>query len=64
MKKDEEKPNKFRWEMQEATKKNKKKKAIGEILMGIREKLMDKEFGIKTGRGGIVVGKVRKGEEK
>lgn len=50
--------------MQEARKRNKKEKAIGEILMGIRKKLMDKEFGIKTGKGGIVVGKVRKGEER
>lgn len=50
--------------MQEARKRNKKEKAIGEILMRIREKLMDKEFGIETGREGIVVGRVRKGEKR
>lgn len=50
--------------MQEAKKRNKKEKAIEEILMGIKKKLMDKEFGIETGREGKVVGKVRKGEER
>lgn len=50
--------------MQEARKRNTKEKAIGEILITIRKKLMYKEFGIETEREGIVVGRVIKGEER
>lgn len=50
--------------MQEARKKNKKGRAMGGMLMGTRKELLEKGAGIETDREGIVIGNIKKGEER
>lgn len=52
------------WEAQEATRKKKKGKAMGRMIMGIKKELMEKETNIESVKEGIMMGKVRIGKEK
>lgn len=53
----------FRWEMQKATRKSKKERTIGGMVMGITNELIVKEKRIEGDKEGIVLGYVRLGRE-
>ncbi|XP_029054555.2 eukaryotic translation initiation factor 3 subunit A-like [Osmia bicornis bicornis] len=59
-------PKGYRWEAQLAERKNKKGRAMGGMLMGVRENLMEKEGRIinEEEKRGIMTAEFRRGEEK
>jgi len=50
-------PKGFTWGTQFAVRKNKKGRAMGGMVMGIRKELMEKERRIETEKEGMIVGR-------
>lgn len=50
--------------MQYAKSKGKRGRAIGEMIMGIKREMMEKGTMIEGGKEGLVIGKIRCGEER
>lgn len=50
------------WERQKATRKNKKERTMGEMIMGIRKETTKKRTKMESVKEGIMIGKVRKNE--
>jgi len=57
-------PRGYSWGIQWATRKNKRGRAIGGMVMGIRRELIEKGRGIMTENEGIIVGKVKLGKQR
>lgn len=57
-------PKGFRWEVQWAGRKNRRGRAMGGMLMGIRADLRVEELGKGKDEEGILTAKVRLGEEQ
>ncbi|TGZ50572.1 hypothetical protein DBV15_11468 [Temnothorax longispinosus] len=57
-------PRGYEWEVQTAKRKNKKGRAIGRIIMGIRKGLKEKGTEVEIDREGLIAGKVRIGGER
>jgi len=57
-------PRGFVWKTQWATRKKKKGRAKGGMIMGIRKELRDRGEELKTEEEGLIEGSVRIGEEK
>ncbi|XP_071576349.1 uncharacterized protein [Temnothorax nylanderi] len=57
-------PKGYEWGVQMAKKKNKKGRAMGGMIMGIRKEIKEKGTEIGRGREGLIEGKVRIGKEK
>ncbi|XP_024890196.1 golgin subfamily A member 6-like protein 22 [Temnothorax curvispinosus] len=57
-------PRGYKWGVQMAKRKNKKERAIGGIIMGIRKGFKEKGTEIETDREGLIAGKVRIGGER
>jgi len=57
-------PRGYSWGVQRATRKNKRGRAMGGMVMGIRRELIEKERGIKTEKEGIIVGKIKLGMQR
>lgn len=52
------------WGVHGAKRKNRRERAAGGMVMGIRKELMEREMRIKMGREGILAGEASVGEEK
>lgn len=52
------------WKLQEAGKRNRKEKAMEEMVMGIRKKLIEKDSEISTERERVMVRRIKKRDEK
>lgn len=56
-------PRGYVWGLQWAEKKNRKGKAMGEMVMGIKREIVEKGKRIETGKEGMIVGRVIVGEQ-
>jgi len=56
-------PRSYRWRMQWATRNNKRGRAMGGMVMGIRKELMEKGEEIMTENEGIMVGNIKLGKQ-
>lgn len=56
-------PRGYEWGVQWASRRNKKGRARGGMLMGIRRELIEKGTKIETGKEGYMVGRVNRGEK-
>lgn len=54
----------YEWGVQFAGKKEKRGRAMEGMLMGIRKEIIDKEFEIEKKQEGIMIERIKKGEEK
>ncbi|XP_067208522.1 golgin subfamily A member 6-like protein 22 [Linepithema humile] len=57
-------PRGYEWGVQVAEKKNKKGRAMGGIIMGIKKEMMEKGKKIEMEREGLIIGRIRKGKQK
>lgn len=57
-------PDGYVWESQPAFKRNRKGRAIGGMVMGIRKEVIERELKIESGKEGVMVGRVIQGKEK
>jgi len=57
-------PKGYVWGVQWAERENKKGRAKGRMIMGIRKKMVEKGKGVEVIREGIVMGKVKMGKQK
>lgn len=64
MKVKEKLPKRYEWGIQYARREGKRGRAIGGMIMGVRRELMEKRTRIKGKEEGIIIERVRCGEEK
>lgn len=57
-------PKRYEWRVQYAKKKNKKRRALEGMIMGIRRGMVEKGMRIESDGEGVMVGKLREKKER